>query len=147
MNLPAATRRDFLKRVAIAAGGAVVGLSEAGCISSVAPVVRAQVNANLLRIETARPELANVGDGIQLDADALEYPVFLIKVSNDRFVALSTECAHLGCTVKKRPSVIRCSCHGSAYDFEGNVLQGPAERPLERFPVHMNGSIAEIEVR
>ncbi len=91
-----------------------------------------------------RPELANVGDGIQLNADELDYPILLIKASPERFVALSTECMHLGCTVKKQPSVIRCPCHGSVYDLSGNVLNGPTERPLKQYQVTMLGTQAVI---
>ncbi|HEX9829380.1 MAG TPA: ubiquinol-cytochrome c reductase iron-sulfur subunit, partial [Bacteroidota bacterium] len=68
----------------------------------------------------------------------------LIKVSEEKFVALSTACMHLGCTVKKQPSVIRCPCHGSVYDLEGKVLNGPSQLPLHQYSLHTKGSIAEI---
>jgi Rieske Fe-S protein len=32
-----------------------------------------------------------------------------------------------------------CPCHGSEYDLLGRVLEGPAERPLTRFPVSVEG--------
>ena len=138
------TRRSFLKGTALAVGGAMLGVSEMGCVASSAPVVRTTLESNILRIDTARPELLNVGDGIQLDADGLEYPILLIKVSEEKFVALSTACMHLGCTVKKQPSVIRCPCHGSVYDLEGKVLNGPSQLPLHQYSLHTKGSIAEI---
>lgn len=137
------TRREFLKGAALAVAGAAV-VSQAGCISSTAPVVRVQVLSNRINVDTTRPELANVGDGIQLSADELDYPILLIRVSPDRFVALSTECMHLGCTVKKQPSVIRCPCHGSVYDLEGRVLNGPTEQPLQQYEVRIHGTVAEI---
>lgn len=146
MRRPSLTRRKFLRDTALVIGGASVVLSEIGCLSSTAPVVRARVESNLLRVETMRPELANVGDGIQLNADELDYPILLIKASPERFVALSTECMHLGCTVKKQPSVIRCPCHGSVYDLSGNVLNGPTERPLKQHQVTMLGTQAVIVV-
>jgi Rieske Fe-S protein len=138
------TRREFLKDAALAVGGAV-GTTLTGCLSSTAPVVRAQVQSNRISIETTRPELANTGDGILLTADELDYPILFIRVAPDRFVALSTECMHLGCTVKKQPSVIRCPCHGSVYDLEGRVLNGPAEQPLKQYGVRIHGTMAEIQ--
>ena len=41
-------------------------------------------------------------------------------------------CTHLGCTVDWNQDQDRfiCPCHGSQYDAEGRVLQGPAPRAL-----------------
>lgn len=41
-------------------------------------------------------------------------------------------CTHLGCTVNWNAEQSRfiCPCHGSQYDSEGRVLQGPAPRSL-----------------
>ncbi|MCI0707464.1 MAG: ubiquinol-cytochrome c reductase iron-sulfur subunit [Ignavibacteriae bacterium] len=146
MTMQSRTRRDFLKGTALALGGAIVGLSEVSCVASSAPVVRVAIESNILRVETARPELFNVGDGIQLNAPELEYPILLIKTSESKFVALSTACMHLGCTVKKQPSVIRCPCHGSVYDLEGNVLNGPTQLPLHQYSLTMSGTQAVIVV-
>lgn len=46
--------------------------------------------------------------------------------------ALRPICTHLGCTVPWNAEQNRfvCPCHGSQYDGEGRVLQGPAARSL-----------------
>jgi len=46
--------------------------------------------------------------------------------------ALSAVCTHLGCITrfKSDERVIACPCHGSRFDLEGNVVHGPAPRPL-----------------
>ena len=46
--------------------------------------------------------------------------------------ALSAVCTHLGCITRFRSdeNVIACPCHGSRFDLEGNVIHGPAPRPL-----------------
>ena len=46
--------------------------------------------------------------------------------------ALSAVCTHLGCITRFRSdeNVIACPCHGSRFDLEGNVVHGPAPRPL-----------------
>jgi glycine/D-amino acid oxidase-like deaminating enzyme/nitrite reductase/ring-hydroxylating ferredoxin subunit len=47
--------------------------------------------------------------------------------------AVSPVCTHLGCRVSFNVAERSwdCPCHGSRYDPDGNVLQGPATRPLE----------------
>ncbi len=46
--------------------------------------------------------------------------------------ALSAVCTHLGCITRflSDENVIACPCHGSRFDLEGNVVHGPAPRPL-----------------
>jgi nitrite reductase/ring-hydroxylating ferredoxin subunit len=48
----------------------------------------------------------------------------------DGFYAVSSVCTHLGCTVKHAGSGFECPCHGSRFDENGRVVQGPAPRPL-----------------
>lgn len=48
--------------------------------------------------------------------------------------ALSARCTHLGCIVAFNDAerAWECPCHGSRFGVDGAVLQGPANRPLER---------------
>ena len=48
------------------------------------------------------------------------------------FHVYSSRCTHMGCTVGWNPadSVFECPCHGSRFGTEGEVVQGPAARPL-----------------
>lgn len=55
------------------------------------------------------------------------------------YYALSLICTHLGCTVNVTPDTLVCPCHGSVFDRNGNVLQGPAGRPLERLQIEEEG--------
>jgi glycine/D-amino acid oxidase-like deaminating enzyme/nitrite reductase/ring-hydroxylating ferredoxin subunit len=47
--------------------------------------------------------------------------------------AVSARCTHLGCLVafNAAETTWECPCHGSRFDVDGAVLQGPAVRPLE----------------
>jgi nitrite reductase/ring-hydroxylating ferredoxin subunit len=50
--------------------------------------------------------------------------------------AVSLRCTHLGCLVRFNAAERSwdCPCHGSRFDVDGEVLEGPAVRPLERKP-------------
>lgn len=46
-------------------------------------------------------------------------------------IAFSAICTHQGCLVSATPTEFDCSCHGSRFEAAtGNVLGGPARRPL-----------------
>jgi cytochrome b6-f complex iron-sulfur subunit len=59
-----------------------------------------------------------------------DVPALLIRDGNG-FSALSLVCTHLGCTVQEMPEGFSCPCHGSRYDAKGNVVRGPAQKPLK----------------
>jgi Rieske Fe-S protein len=48
--------------------------------------------------------------------------------------AVSLRCTHLGCLLRFNSAERSwdCPCHGSRFDVDGNVLEGPATQPLER---------------
>ncbi len=48
----------------------------------------------------------------------------------DGFYAISAICTHLGCTVKRSATGFDCPCHGSRFDANGRVTNGPAPAPL-----------------
>jgi Rieske Fe-S protein len=49
---------------------------------------------------------------------------------------VSARCTHMGCLVAWNTAERSwdCPCHGSRFDPDGNVLQGPAVSPLEPRP-------------
>jgi Rieske Fe-S protein len=65
---------------------------------------------------------------------------FLIRMSDGGFLALSITCSHLGCTVlwEDDKKQFICPCHSSAFDRTGNVINSPAPRPLDYYPVSIN---------
>jgi Rieske Fe-S protein len=122
-------RRSFLKQAAVAALPTVAGCAAAGVATH-----RVPVRENRVFVPVADfPELSTAGGGVKVQAEGVPGPIFLIRAGQDRYVALSAVCTHLGCQVRKLPQSLRCPCHGSAYDLEGAVLRGPAQRPLTRF--------------
>jgi cytochrome b6-f complex iron-sulfur subunit len=70
--------------------------------------------------------------------------IILIQLGENRIVALSAKCTHLGCTVRyiKSRNIIKCPCHGGEYSIDGRVLKGPPKKPLQKYDVKVrNGEI------
>src|SRR5579862_6950625 len=66
--------------------------------------------------------------------------VRLTEESQDRLVALSTVCTHLGCTPNwlEAENKFKCPCHGSGYYMNGVNFEGPTPRPLERYRIFID---------
>jgi nitrite reductase/ring-hydroxylating ferredoxin subunit len=60
--------------------------------------------------------------------------VMLIR-KGDRLYATTATCTHKDCVVKHVQGEIRCPCHGSRFDLDGDVTKGPAKSPLPRLAI------------
>jgi len=56
----------------------------------------------------------------------------------DGFYAISSVCTHLGCTVKRGGPGFACPCHGSQFDDNGRVVEGPAPKPLPFYALSLS---------
>ena len=75
--------------------------------------------------------------------------VFLVWDGDKTVHALSATCTHLGCQVRwdAGSSSFRCPCHGGVFDAQGNVVEGPPPRPLNRVETRLDESGIEVLVR
>jgi menaquinol-cytochrome c reductase iron-sulfur subunit len=66
-----------------------------------------------------------------------------IILDNQRHVtAFSPVCTHLGCAYRwqAEKKQFTCPCHGSAFSVQGDVIAGPASRPLDRYSTKLEGN-------
>ena len=56
----------------------------------------------------------------------------------DGFYAISSVCTHLGCNVKHASPGFACPCHGSRFDENGQVVEGPAPSPLAWYALSLS---------
>ncbi len=75
--------------------------------------------------------------------------VFLVWDGDKTVHALSATCTHLGCQVRWDATAkkFRCPCHGGVFDAEGNVVEGPPPRPLDRIEVRVDTAADSVLVR
>lgn len=127
------TRRYFLETI----GGGAIGIAAAGSLALTVQFL----SPNILRepalrfkagpIENFSPETVTLNK---------EQKVFIVRAKEGYFYAVSAVCTHLGCIAnwKSEEGIIACPCHGSKFDREGRVLEGPAPRALTRFAMMLD---------
>jgi cytochrome b6-f complex iron-sulfur subunit len=70
---------------------------------------------------------------------------YLVRLDDGGFLALYRKCTHLGCAVPwdQAQGKFVCPCHASEFEPDGSLLNPPAPRPLDRFPITIeNGAIS-----
>lgn len=127
----ATSRRDFLRR----AGHAVAGVC---ALSAVAGGVRFAVPA----MEDGLPRRFPLGRLSDFGMNTLTWlqdrDLFVLR--NDVGLgAFSCRCTHLGCTVRRTAEGFVCPCHGAEFGPLGEVISGPARRPLPWYRVWLEG--------
>ncbi len=76
----------------------------------------------------------------------LEARMLVVNVDGNSFSALTSVCTHSGCDRNwaLNQNQFICSCHGSRFDLQGNVLNGPATRPLSTFATKIEGNVLVV---
>jgi menaquinol-cytochrome c reductase iron-sulfur subunit len=61
--------------------------------------------------------------------------VYVRKKNDGSFIIFDPHCTHLGCAVswESEDRKFHCPCHGGVYDADGNRIEGPPPRPLQRY--------------
>jgi cytochrome b6-f complex iron-sulfur subunit len=64
---------------------------------------------------------------------------YISRLDDGGFLALWQRCTHLGCTIpwREEDGQFNCPCHSSLFDTVGEVLSGPAPRPMDLFPIEI----------
>lgn len=138
-------RRRFVELGACGVAGAAL-LPLGGC-ASLAAVRLTPENGTLRLAVRNHPSLDRAGGHLKVAADGVARPIYVIGQDDGSYLALSSECTHLKCTVELEGARIVCPCHGSTFDRSGDVLAGPAERPLNRYPAHLrDDGVLEISL-
>jgi Rieske Fe-S protein len=140
VSVQAMTRRSLLTGSGVVLVGAVVGFVAARN-SAAARAVAAGTAANAYGTKPAGGEVLAPVSAIQ-GAGVVADGVVLTRTDSGGVQGLSAVCTHEGCTVgAPHDGVVTCPCHGSRFDAStGQVLSGPATRPLPVIPVSIRGN-------
>ncbi len=135
------TRRDFLKMAWGVLGA--VALAEAGGVA----------------LAFSQPRIAEGSFGSVITAGHVdEFPpgsvtpfnegrFFLSRLPDGGFLALYRKCTHLGCAVPWDATAgeFICPCHSARFDPSGEVIDPPAPRPLDLFPITIEDGMVKVD--
>src|ERR1700749_4622042 len=126
-------RRSFVKQsctVCMAISPGLLVGSLASCATAL-PVVKPDVADNKVTVPAAL--FANSGFRL-VQPKGMYYSIGLKKEKDGTYTALLLRCTHADNQLTPAGNGFRCNLHGSAFDTEGRVTQGPAEKPLTQYP-------------
>jgi nitrite reductase/ring-hydroxylating ferredoxin subunit len=157
------SRRDFLK-VTTAAGTDIILTSCSGkdsgeltffdrvlgCPLTDLPQVESawSYKNHTLRLDLAKlPELDAMGGAVRIEGEALPEDVLIVYGLDGSYYALKNACTHADRKIDPVADTMTlesCSVSSSTFDYQGNVLSGPAEGSLTSFALSVDGELIEI---
>lgn len=143
-STPVGSRRTFFRWVTTGAAG-LIGLGLA------IPLLGYVISPALKRrtrpwVDVGSADDVPPGDPKQLDhvttiqdgylKSQSQKAIWAVKRPDGQIRVFSPMCTHLGCGYRwdDEEKKFKCPCHGSVFDIEGQVLAGPAPRPLDLLP-------------
>ncbi len=81
--------------------------------------------------------------------EKVERTAWVLKRADDKVIAYSPSCPHLGCGYRWDESAneFKCPCHASIFDLDGLVLGGPAPRKLDVLETKMESGKVFVKFR
>jgi len=130
-------RRDFVRRLPMVGSGLVLAASTASlqACGGIAYLTPAAAPGRL----TVGGETLGARSEAFVQAPGMNRPIYLRRDDSGVWSALLASCTHNGCQPAPIARRLVCPCHGSEFSLDGQVLQGPADRPLTRYEVTEEG--------
>jgi menaquinol-cytochrome c reductase iron-sulfur subunit len=148
-------RRKFLVRITLLAGAipaAIVSVPIFGAL--LGPLLQRQRQvwrkvANVSEINIGETKLISYvnADPLPWAGVTAKSAAWLRRESEEKFIAFSANCSHLGCPVRweDKAQLFMCPCHGGVYYKDGTVAAGPPPKPLTQIEVRINKNDIEIK--
>ncbi|MFQ6607343.1 MAG: ubiquinol-cytochrome c reductase iron-sulfur subunit [Fidelibacterota bacterium] len=126
-------RREFLFKIGLGSIGVTIGGGSILSFQYLSPNVLFEPPT---KFKAGSPEDFSA-DSVTLNS---VQQVYIVRAKAGYFYSLSAVCTHLGCITNYRTSEqkIACPCHGSIFDLKGEVLSGPAPKPLKHLLIEQN---------
>ncbi len=137
----AVSRRDFLK-IAWGAAGALALVQASGlALQFLSPKV---VEGEFGGVFALGP-VENFPPASVTPVNAGRF--YLVRLADGGLLALYRKCTHLGCAVPwdQAAGEFICPCHASRFEVDGDVINAPAPRPLDRFAITITAGEISVD--
>lgn len=74
-------------------------------------------------------------------------PILVVRAAvGKKLVAINPTCTHKGCAVEwlGSPQKFHCPCHDAEFGLGGEVLKGPAKKPLGTYTAKIEGDLVLV---
>ncbi|MGE5353895.1 MAG: ubiquinol-cytochrome c reductase iron-sulfur subunit [Acidobacteriota bacterium] len=137
-------RKEFLLKAGQSAAVLILGSCFQSCSSNTTDsgIPTAPQNVDFT-LDLSKPENAGLNS---VGGSLYQGGIIIAKINDNTFSALSQTCTHQGATVDYEASASRFHCprHGSNFDVNGNVINGPAGSPLQKYKTSLNGTMLRV---
>lgn len=141
----------------IGTGAGLIGVVVAACSTTKSQPAASSQSATSATVDATTPAtstssapaapkvIANTAQ-VPLGSGVIIGDVVLTQPVKGTFNGFSAICTHQGCTVNKvADGTIACPCHGSKFNLDGSVANGPAKQPLPAKSISVQGDSISLQ--
>jgi Rieske Fe-S protein len=146
------TRRQLVRRAAIAVCAPALARGLAGCARRISPNREVQAittpDGRVVLTAQLAPELQQAGGAVVVHSSCAARPV-LVANTGTGFVAVQAICPHAGCELAWVAEDLQaeCPCHGSRFAGDGTVLNPPARTSLQAYTAARDPATGDVQLR
>jgi nitrite reductase/ring-hydroxylating ferredoxin subunit len=144
------SRRSFLKLTGLVGGAFILTSCEfADRVKGVPETQLPQIEGawtyteDTLTLNLAKlPELVDLGGAVRIEGEILADPILVVYGEDGNYYAFKNVCTHADRMIDPVAGTMTlecCSVSSSTFDYQGNVLSGPAEGVLTSYALTLDG--------
>ncbi len=140
------SRRTFIKNGCALCGALAIGIPAMNFLQA-CKTSSGLIHADLHQNKIVIPAITLADKTVQvIRSKGLEYDILLVKENEKKYHALLMKCTHQANPLISTQTGLYCNLHGSRFDLNGNVVEEPAKRPLEKYNVTIDNDNIIIHI-